>query len=516
MAKLDTLTQEQKTSLGSSLKGLSTALQGLKTKFGGDATLRSVDLQPSGSFDLQQPAPSTKSSGTLGAIETFTGTDEFTRDVNREKAIAGANTQVAFEDYLDRLVNSKTRSEVEADVFGEKGGVDDLQVELDDINSQIMAEQHSLRRELEELDKNEEGLFGGALDDKKARTQKESLRKQADLSIIQMARQGRFDSAKAIADRLVDAEFEREENITEAVKLNYEVNKDLFTTAEQRAFETNLGNRTRKLNAQREDAKQLSDTKLSALSRAQSNGAPLSIIQAIQGATTAEGVLTAGGKWATADLLAQEAQRQSISASRTNQLLALGKAGDAASIKALGFDPREKSAEAEKLDATTKRQLENKLSGSNELIDLATRYKNLIDENGFTSTVFGNSEVLGEIDSLRTQMTAAFKEAKALGALDGGVLTLVEGVIGEEPTSTFNPFTNITGRKSNRIVSSLDTLIEQTSKDRDTAISKLGYTPLGDPISFGISTEEDELINSMWGVNTSTTSTFTPANYFQN
>lgn len=516
MATLDTLTNEQKTSLSASLKGLQGSLKSLKSRFGDGSTIRSQDIQPSQSFELVQPSPSTAGAGLSGTIETLTGTDSFTRDVNREKDIAGANTQRAFEDYLDRLVNSKSRSEIEADVFSERGGVDDLQEELDDINSQILAEQHSRRRKLEALDKNPDGLFGGALDDEKFRIEKDSLRKEADLSVIQMARQGRFDSAKTIADRAVDAQFEREEKITSAVKLNYEVNKELFTTAEQRAFETNLGNRERKLTQEREDAQRLSDAKLDALKTAQMNGAPLGVIQGIQNATSPEAVLQAGGKWASADLLAQEAQRASIAASNTNRLLALGKAGDSNAISQLGFDPREEPEDV-KLDATTKRQLNDKVSGSNELISLATEYKELVDKHGFTNTIFGNSEVLGQMDSLRVAMTAAYKEAKSLGALDSGVLTLVEGVIGEEPTSTFNPFRNATGRRSNRIVASLDQLLEATANERDAAITRLGYTPLGSSVQFGLSQDEDSEINSFYGLTSnSTTSSFSPSNYFSN
>jgi len=512
----DTLTSDQRKSLNSSLKGLQTSLNTLQSNFANNSTIRSQDLQPSQSFELVQPAPSTATAGLSGTMETLTGTDAFTRDVNREKDIAGANTQAAFEDYLDRLVNGRTRSDIEADVFSQRGGVDDLQEELDDINSQILAEQHSRRRKLEALDENPNGLFGGALDDEKARIEKDSLRKEADLSVIQMARQGRFDSAKTIADRAVDAEFEREQQITNAVKLNYEVNKDLFTTAEQRAFETNLGNRERELTKQRADAQALSDAKLDALKTAQMNGAPLSIIQGIQNATTPQGVLTAGGKWASADLLAQAAQRQSIASSRTNQLLALGKAGDASAISELGFDPREDTGNTG-LSATETRQLNDKVTASNTLIDLATQYRDLVDERGFTNTIFGNSDVLGEIDALRTEITGVYKEARSLGALDSGVITMVEGVLGQEPTSTINPFRNIFGRGANRITSSLDTLIEGTAAERDSALSRLGYTPLGNSVSFGLSPEEDALINSSFGIDTSmstTSSVFDPANYF--
>jgi hypothetical protein len=128
--------------------------------------------------------------------------------------------------------------------------VDPLQAELTDINDQMRREQHSNVRRLEDLEKNARGMTAAGLDAEKNRINTESLRRQADLAIIQLSRQGRYDSAKAIADRAVAAEFEKQQLRNETLKFVYEQNKDKFTTAEQRAFETAQSDRERSLENQ--------------------------------------------------------------------------------------------------------------------------------------------------------------------------------------------------------------------------------------------------------------------------
>lgn len=203
----------------------------------------------------------------------------------------------------------------------------------------------------------------------------------------------------------------------------------------------------------------------------------------------------------------------SIAASNTNRLLALASAGDQGAIKKLGFDPRAVKPE---IDPTTKRQLDEKRASEENLIELATKYKNLVAERGFENTFWGNQETVGQYRALRTQMTASYKDAKKLGTLDQGVLTLMEGLIGEEPTSGFwSVGRNATGIRSGRIVAQIDQLIEATQNENAQTLIRLGINPLD--VSFSsLTSDESAAIDEMWGIRSSTTSTpFNPANYFK-
>lgn len=171
--------------------------------------------------------------------------DQYTQDLANKSKTAETQKSTALEDYFSGLTGQKGETQIKDEAY--KNTVDPVDAERIAINQQIFSEQQGVRRKLEELDKNPQGLFGGALADEKNRIQNDSLKKQADLSVIQMGIQGRYDSAKAIADRAIQVQLEKQKNAVEALRLNYEDKKDLFTKAEQREFETKQADREREL-----------------------------------------------------------------------------------------------------------------------------------------------------------------------------------------------------------------------------------------------------------------------------
>lgn len=215
----------------------------LASEITGDTTLNSSTLTQSPYFKLSQPKPSSETDGVLGSLEA--SASSFTTDLQTKADEAKNNRESAADAFFKQLATGEGQIALTDKAYSQT--VDPLEGELKDINQQILEEQHGLRRQLEALQKNPTGMFGGALADKMQEVKDASLKRQADLSIVQMARQGRYDSAKAIADRAVQALLERQKNKLEALKLNYEDNKDLFNTAEQRAFEAAQGDRERDL-----------------------------------------------------------------------------------------------------------------------------------------------------------------------------------------------------------------------------------------------------------------------------
>lgn len=191
--------------------------------------------------------------GSAGLASTLTetaksnmATDDYTAGLDAAKNSTEASKNKSFSDYISNLLGNKGQTELTADEYANTG-VDQAQADLRDINQKIIAEQHSNLREIQALKENAAGYVGSGLSDKIQEVQDKSTSRQADMAILQLASQGKYDSAKAIADRAVAVKFERQKTINEALQLNYTENKDLFTKAEQRQFETAQADRNRKL-----------------------------------------------------------------------------------------------------------------------------------------------------------------------------------------------------------------------------------------------------------------------------
>lgn len=255
--------------------------------------LNTSTLAPAVPFSFTPPKPATSISGLGGYLEAAAtqGASDLAARTEAERQSAAAVRDASLDLYSNALINQQGESQFTADAY--KPEVDPLQRELDDINQQILQEQHGLRRQLERLDKNEGGLFSGAVQDEKNRVERESISKQADLYVIQQGVQGRFDSAKAIADRQVDAKLEQQKNLIDALKLNYETNRDLFTTADQRAFDVVLADRQNALEDERTRLKEISDLSLAALQA----GAPPAVAAQMRSAKTVEEAISMGGAY---------------------------------------------------------------------------------------------------------------------------------------------------------------------------------------------------------------------------
>lgn len=293
--------------------------------------------------DVPTPSPYTGITGELANIESQT--DSFTKDLQTKTEQAQKGEQTSFEELLSQAITSPTESQVQSKLYGKKGGVDDVEKELNDINSQLRAEQQALRRRIESIQDNKAGLFGGAVQDEVNRVERESLRKQADLAVIQQSIQGRFDSAKTIADRAIKAEMEFEQKKLDLAELAYNRNKSLFDKSEQRLFETRQADRQRKLDQEEKNLKEISDLSIKALE----DGAPSSIVSAMRGAKTPEEAIRIGGRYIGA------LDRQTKGLAARKALIDLAKDGDRDAITQLGYDPSIKPA-----DISTRETVANK------------------------------------------------------------------------------------------------------------------------------------------------------------
>jgi len=253
-------------------------------------SLNSTTLADTPAAILTPPKPATEAIGLSAAIQSQT--DNFVKNLERQAKQAEQATSGSMTKYLEGLASQQGLASLTSEAY-DGAGVNARESELQDINNQIIAEQVSLQRRLEALDKNPTGMLRGALEDEKARITTESVRKQADLSVIQMARQGRFDSAKAIADRAIAAQLEVQQNKLEALRITYERNQHIFDKREQRAFEAVQAEREDAVAFRREQLQQISDLSLNALQ----NGAPSAVAAQMRQARTVEEAMQIGGQY---------------------------------------------------------------------------------------------------------------------------------------------------------------------------------------------------------------------------
>jgi len=240
-------------------------------------------------FAITPPKPATQADGLLGLIEA--NTSAFTANQQAQADLARQKEETSFEQYMKAALSSE--GEVALTDRAYKETVDPAAEELQDINQQIIAEQVALQRRIEALEKNPHGMFGGALEQEIEQVKTESIRRQADLSVIQMAKQGKYDSAKAIADRAIQAQLEKQRLKLDAFQLNYERNKELFDQAEQRAFESAQFDRETAYQMEQQRLKEISNLSLEALA----NGAPAALVKQMREALTPEDAIALGGQY---------------------------------------------------------------------------------------------------------------------------------------------------------------------------------------------------------------------------
>jgi hypothetical protein len=222
------------------------------------APISTAALAPVQPIAIRPMLPASKSDEALGFIEQTAkqNGDAFTQSLAAATENAGKERLASRDAYADAQLNQVGQVQAESQLYDQLG-VNSAEKELNVINNQMIAEQHALMRRIQQIEKNSEGMFGGAVDQEIQKAKDESLYRQADLAIIQMSKQGQYDSARTIADRAVAALVEQDQRKVDALKTIYEDNKDLFTTAEQRQFqvaqkdrETEIANKEYRLRAE--------------------------------------------------------------------------------------------------------------------------------------------------------------------------------------------------------------------------------------------------------------------------
>lgn len=251
--------------------------------------ITSSDLTSSKGFAIPNVPPATQASGMMGEIASQA--DAFTQSQTEKRKQAEQQYKDSSNDIQSFLAQIQGKASLTNKAY-DTAGVDKAETELKNINDQIRAEQRALDNRIRSIEEAGGGLQGGA-EAEVNNVRRESLRKQADLYVIQQGLQGAYDSAKSIADRAVDAYLEQQKIESDARMFMYQENKDLFTKAEQREFEAMQANREREYRQEEAELKTISDISLDALQ----NGAPTQIAAQMRQAKTLAEAMEIGGQY---------------------------------------------------------------------------------------------------------------------------------------------------------------------------------------------------------------------------
>ena len=125
------------------------------------------------------------------------------------------------------------RSNIEEDL-----NIRGLQEGVNDINSLIQSRQRGLQRRIESLESQPVAM--GMIGRQQQASRTEAVRELADLSVIQMARQGQLEAANGVLDRKLEAEMFPLVQDLENSKFFYEQNKNLLSAEQNKQFKIKI------------------------------------------------------------------------------------------------------------------------------------------------------------------------------------------------------------------------------------------------------------------------------------
>lgn len=403
---------------------------------------------------------------------------DYTKQLTDAATASQQTTDQAFNGYLEGLRGKIGETQATAKAYEKKGGVDDLQKKLNTYDQQLAMEQNALRRRQEAIQRNAVGMSAQAISDEVARVERESLAKQADISIIRAGVAQDYSTAKAIADRAVAVQMEQQGNTIEALKLNYERNKDMFDKAEQRAFEAKQKDRENAYNEELAKKKEISDMSLLALE----NGADGSLVMSIRQANTPEEAQQIAGDFLGPIIQRQrmldieaktaqiEASRQSVLNSQQSRLVERAKLGDVEALASLGITsyPTAKV----KLGTTEAAAIQKEMTGSDaykavrkgqESLDALKQFEDAYKSYGLT----GNYSPIAnkELEAKYNAALLNLKEFFNLGVLNGPDEKILRGVL-PDPTNQGFVYSPFQGKAATAGIDNMKTMISNTLDDR--------------------------------------------------
>lgn len=375
------------------------------------------DVEPL--MEIPDVPTDTSGENTGGALEAFAEQESASIAEQKKKTEeAEAGAAGSFSDYIGSLA---TEDSVEALTFEaeQEAGVPALEQELNRLNNEMLSEQRALKKETDRLNENAGGGLASGVAAEIRNAQRESYSKQADIAVVQMAAQGRHDSAIKWAQRKAAIMFGEQQRTIDIREKIYNANKDIFDKEDQRLFQKQTNKLNNDLTTARQEFQSLQAAKLDALKMAQTNNAPASVLQAIQNADTPEGVIEAGGQYGSTDLLQRRLLTMQINKIGYDMIKNQAAADAAAADAAMG-NLSEKDIKA--IDSSPQGK---KLQASADLKLKMSSYQSLVEEHGYE--MFGADKSV--LQNAYKELQLSYKEAANLGALQGPDIEILEAAI---------------------------------------------------------------------------------------
>ena len=296
----ETTTQNPYGALGSA-ENLNKLLSGL-----GATPIPAKQIQPTDKVTV--PTPTTSSAQTI---------DQITAEVQAEKLKAEKEVDKSKKTFQQRIEDI-TNVMGSREALEREQGLDQAQLDVSDIRSQIEAREHALRRSIEQTQQTA-GLSGTQIARQVSALNRDASRELADLSIIESARLRRFDSISTNIDRKIKSQLEPLQFQLQFDQMFYQENRALLTNAQDKAFQLKIAAEERNY---QEAVKEKDSIKNIALQAAQ-YGAPGEQIKAITDAGTFDEAMNVGGSFlgepfkmqVEAQKFAQQIQREQLNIS---------------------------------------------------------------------------------------------------------------------------------------------------------------------------------------------------------
>jgi hypothetical protein len=210
------------------------------------------DIQPTTAVSIPNVAP--QSSGqTIDAIA-------------QESAQRAAQAQLDFDksrsSLEDRIKEITTVMGSREDLEREQG-LDQANLDVADIQNQIRAREHSLRRAIEDTQRTA-GLSGTQIARRVSALNRDAARELADLSIIENARLNRAEAISNNIDRKIKAQLEPLAFQLQFDKMFYEENRDVMSAAQREMFDIKILREQRNYDEQAAEKKSIKDIAIAA------------------------------------------------------------------------------------------------------------------------------------------------------------------------------------------------------------------------------------------------------------
>lgn len=313
---------------------------------------------------------------------------------------------------------------------------------LNDITNKIEAKRLKNRRQIERI-QTQSGLTREQKNAQISEIERVNAREMADLAIVQSAANRDLLTAETLIEKKINNELE-------PLKLRYEFQKDFLdrnearlTTAERDLLQSKIRDNERAYEQEKSQLERLENTKLKLLDSAATQGAPASVLEAIQRAESPEKAIVAAGQYGT-DIL--ERQYKQAQLRKINF--------DIAQAQAASLDTGNGFLDDKDIQNIDNSPQGKKIKTLSDLKIKLNNYQGLVNEYGFES--FGQNKA--SLENAYKELQLSYKEAANLGVLNGPDLTLIESAIRSATPGIGGQIANIAsfGQGTRNLVANLE------------------------------------------------------------